>query len=263
MKVTRKTVGITLAAVGVIGLICFWGLGGKERLQIPVEEPEGTESPLPREQEDAALRRVKQEGKMVAAEEEPPCIVVDPGHGGFDPGKVGVGDVREKDINLQIAMRVEEYLTAAGVRVVMTRQEDLALCDESGENKKVQDLKNRIAVMEQEAPRAVLSIHQNSYPEENVKGAQVFYYKTSVEGKKLAEKVQSRLVNDVDPDNHRQVKANDSYFLLKKTAVPLVIAECGFLSNPEEAKKLCTEEYQDTVAWALYLGIMDYLEEKQ
>ena len=78
----------------------------------------------------------------------------------------------------------------------------------------------------------------------------------------MARALQSRLISELDPENDRQVKENGSYYLLKKTSVPIVIAECGFLSNPEEAKKLCSAEYQEAVAWALYLGIMDYLEKK-
>ena len=100
-------------------------------------------------------------------------------------------------------------------------------------------MKQRVSIIEQTDAALTVSIHQNSYPEEYVHGAQVFYYDTSLEGKKLAELVQERLVEDIDPQNHRQVKANDSYYLLKKTATPIVIVECGFLSNSEEAAKLC------------------------
>ena len=109
-------------------------------------------------------------------------------------------------------------------------------------------------------PGAVLvSIHQNSYPEEYVKGAQVFYYTGSRQSQKLAESIQKSMVKRLDPENHRQVKANDSYYLLKKTNVPIVIAECGFLSNSAEAALLCNENYQDKTAWAICMGIMQYL----
>ncbi len=104
-----------------------------------------------------------------------------------------------------------------------------------------------------------ISIHQNSYPEEYVHGAQVFYYETSVEGKKLAETIQKRLIEDIDPQNTRQVKANDSYYLLKKTATPIVIVECGFLSNQAEADKLCDQLYQEKLAWSIHLGVLQYL----
>ena len=120
-------------------------------------------------------------------------------------------------------------------------------------------MKNRIALIDETDPEIVVSIHQNSYPEEYVHGAQVFYYSGSSEGKKLAESLQAQLVERVDPDNTRQIKANDSYYLLKKTSVPIVIVECGFLSNQEEAQKLVTEEYQERTAWAIHMGILQYL----
>ena len=213
--------------------------------------------------EVAKEERVAREGKLLEGWTEQPCIVIDPGHGGFDPGKIGINNAPEKDVNLAIAKLLRDNLEASGVKVVMTRVEDVALGGTGEENAKVRDLKRRIEVIEEAAPRAAVSIHQNSYPEEYVHGAQVFYYVTSKEGKRLAEALQNRLVREIDPENERQVKDNNSYFLLKKTAVPLVIAECGFLSNREEAEKLCDPHYQEDVAWALYLGIMDYLQENK
>ena len=120
-------------------------------------------------------------------------------------------------------------------------------------------MKRRIAIMEEVNPDLVVSIHQNSYPEEAIHGAQVFYYKDSVEGQYLAQKIQEQLVEKVDPDNRRQMKANDSYYLLKKTHIPIVIVECGFLSNREEAAKLNSADYQKRLAWAIHLGILQTL----
>ena len=90
-------------------------------------------------------------------------------------------------------------------------------------------------------------------------GALFFYYTGSRDGRQLAEIIQNQLVEKADPENKRQVKANDSYYLLKKTGVPIVIVECGFLSNSAEAEKLCTPEYQDRIAWAIHMGILQYL----
>lgn len=196
-------------------------------------------------------------GELV--ETQGPCVVIDAGHGGDDPGKVGINNALEKDINLQIAMLVKQYLEANDIQVVMTREADEGLYDAGGSNKKVQDMKRRIAIIEETAPLVAVSIHQNSYPEEYVHGAQVFYYNGSVEGQKLANYIQTRLIDTVDSDNTRQIKANDSYYLLKKTGVPIVIVECGFLSNGEEAEKLISEEYQKEVAWAIAIGIVQYL----
>ena len=154
---------------------------------------------------------------------------------------------------------VKQFLEANDIEVVMTRESDTGLYDEDASNKKVQDMKRRIELIDETAPALTVSIHQNSYPEEYVHGAQVFYYTGSVQGQRLAEIIQSQLVEKVDPENKRQVKANDSYYLLKKTGVPIVIVECGFLSNSAEAEKLCTPEYQQRVAWAIHIGILQYL----
>lgn len=196
-------------------------------------------------------------GKSVATSEK--CVVLDAGHGGDDPGKVGINGTKEKDLNLEIALLVKKYLEANDIRVVMTRETDAGLYDANASNKKVQDMKRRIALIEEADPIVTVSIHQNSYPEEYVRGAQVFYYSGSVEGKKLAEKIQTRLIAGVDPENSRQIKANDSYYLLRKTQTPIVIVECGFLSNRAESDKLCTEEYQEKLAWQIHLGILQYL----
>ncbi len=187
------------------------------------------------------------------------CVVIDAGHGGIDPGKVGINGALEKDINLEIAERVEQYLLASDVDVVMTRRDDEGLYDANSSNKKVQDMKNRVAMIEEIAPVVTVSIHQNSYPEEYVHGAQVFYYTGSAEGRCLAEKIQNRLVLGIDAENKRQIKENSSYYLLKKTGTPIVIVECGFLSNSREAEKLCDETYQDELAWEIHLGILQYL----
>ena len=198
-------------------------------------------------------------GQTVKVQKDGPCVVIDAGHGGDDPGKVGINGAQEKDINLQIALLVKTFLEQNGVNVVMTREDEDGLYDRSASNKKVQDMKNRIALIEETAPDIVVSIHQNSYPEEYVHGAQVFYYDGSSQGKELAEVLQRQLIERADPDNTRQVKANDSYYLLKKTSVPIVIVECGFLSNQAEAEKLCTPEYQERIAWAVHMGILEYL----
>ena len=187
-------------------------------------------------------------------------VVLDAGHGGDDPGKVGVNQVNEKDLNLVIAGKVKKELEEKGFTVIMTREDDRGLYEEQSQNHKVQDLQNRVELIHKAAPACAVSIHQNSYSEESVKGAQVFYYGDSVEGKKLAEGLQKALVTEVDPENHRQAKGNTSYYLLKKTDVPLAIVECGFLSNWKEAELLNNNDYQDKLAKAICHGIEGYLE---
>lgn len=204
-------------------------------------------------------------GKNAAANarENKRTVVIDSGHGGIDPGKISVDGSLEKDINLAIALKLQTYLEADDVSVIMTRTTDTGLYDENSSNKKVQDMKNRVQIMEDSGANLVVSIHQNSYTSPSVKGAQVFYYAASTESKLLADTIQEELVSRLDPDNHRVAKANDSYYLLKKTSLPIVIVECGFLSNPDEAALLNSEAYQDQVAWAIHMAILTYLNKNE
>ena len=196
---------------------------------------------------------------QVETAKDRPCVVIDAGHGGADPGKVSVDGSLEKDINLQIALKLQKFLQMQDVDVILTRDSDMGLYDENASNKKVQDMKNRVAIIEENQPVLTVSIHQNSYHEEYVHGAQVFYYANSEKSKELAERIQQVMALQLDKDNARKAKANDSYYLLKKTSTPIVIVECGFLSNYEEAQKLSSELYQEKVAWAIHLAIMQWL----
>lgn len=190
------------------------------------------------------------------------CICVDAGHGGDDPGKVGMEGTKEKDINLQIAQKLKERLEKEGIEVVMTREKDEDLSDENATSQKVSDMRNRVEIIEKADPAVTISIHQNSYTDSSVKGAQTFYYGESVEGKALAEALQESLIQNLDPTNHRAAKANESYYLLKKTPTPTVIVECGFLSNPEEEIKLQNDEYQNQIVEAICEGLLTYLDER-
>lgn len=188
------------------------------------------------------------------------CICIDSGHGGNDPGKIGVAGTKEKEVNLAIALKLKKSLEKQNIRVIMTRTDDRNLADANGTNEKTSDMKNRVAKMDSEQPDAVISIHQNSYTDSTAKGAQVFYYSESKNGKKLAEVLQKSLIENADPENHRMAKANTSYYILKNTSAPTVIVECGFLSNPEEERLLNTAQYQEKLVDALQKGICEYLE---
>lgn len=188
-------------------------------------------------------------------------IVIDAGHGGFDPGKVGTQGTLEKDINLNIALKLKELLEAEHYQVVMTRTSDCGLYEESDSNKKRTDLYNRVKMINESNAIAAVSIHQNSFSQASSKGAQVFYYSTSGEGEKLANIMQETIKTSIGDDNHRVAKENESYYLLKKTNCPTVIVECGFLSNADEEALLLTDEYQQKMAESIKKGIMEY--EKQ
>lgn len=190
--------------------------------------------------------------------EEDVQVILDPGHGGRDPGKVGMDGTLEKDLNLEIAKKVEAKLKEQNISVIMTRNEDEGLYSEDTSNKKAEDMKGRVTLINETKPAMVVSIHQNSYTQENVKGAQVFYYKHSDVSKGIAEKMQE-LMRKVDTGNTREAKADSTYYMLKKTEVPTVIVECGFLTNSEDLAKLKDSVYQEEMAGVICEGIMENL----
>ncbi len=182
-------------------------------------------------------------------------VVLDPGHGGIDAGKTGINGAEEKEINLKIALLMKKILEEEGITVVMTRESDDRLGDSQTE-----DLKERVKIMNESGPVLVVSIHQNSFQGSDVKGPQVFYYTDSAEGKAAAEILQAEL-NQIDSMYTREMKPNSSYYILKHAEVPVVIVECGFLSNAEEAAKLVSGEYQERVASAAAGGVVQYIRE--
>ena len=189
--------------------------------------------------------------------EQRTVVALDPGHGGVDPGKVGVNGVLEKDLNLELGKRVQELLEAAGLEVIMTRETDAGLYQEKDRNKKMADLNARCRRIEESGAAIAVSIHQNSYHDSSVEGPQVFYYTGSQEGRRLAETLQEALREAAGKS--RPAKANDNYYLLLHTPCPTAIVECGFLSSPEEAEQLGQEAYQQTLAEAIAQGILTYL----
>ena len=192
-------------------------------------------------------------------------IALDAGHGGVDPGKVGINGELEKDINLQIVFKLKEILEKdkeLNVKVVLTRSDDTGHYKESDTNKKRVDMEKRCEIIESVSPELVISIHQNSYHSSSVRGAQVFYYEDSENGKKLANKIQNHLVKELAEENKGRVeKANDNYYLIMNVKCPAVIVECGFLSNEGEAKLLADDAYQEKIAKTIVDGMKEYLQE--
>lgn len=180
------------------------------------------------------------------------CIVIDPGHGGEDPGKVGINNALEKDINLSIAQKLKSLLENKGFVVYLTREDD------SVPSSKREDMAERMQLIKEVMPVFTISIHQNSYTDEAVCGPQVFYYETSDEGKHFAEIMQSALNTNLSPVKPRNTQANNNYYLLKEAPTPIIIVECGFLSNAAEAELLISDIYQQKMARAIYLGIVAY-----
>ncbi|MCL2365260.1 MAG: N-acetylmuramoyl-L-alanine amidase [Defluviitaleaceae bacterium] len=179
-------------------------------------------------------------------------VVVDAGHGGRDPGMVS-GKVDEKDINLQIALKLQAHLELGGATVIMTR------IDDSGLSKsKSGDMATRRLIANTAEADIFVSIHQNAYSSGSVRGAQTFYFDESNNSQKLAEAIQHQLVTFANPSNKFKARANTNYYVLKQTEMPAVLVECGFLTNAGEKAKLLTDAYQEKIAWAIYMGIVDY-----
>ncbi len=205
---------------------------------------------------------LSKEGALLAGNEtqkEKGTIVIDSGHGGIDPGVVGIGGILEKDINLKIAGYLSAYLQEEGYKTVMTREEDTGLYEEDSRNKKVQDMQNRCALIKETKPLLTVSIHQNSYQDASVCGPQVFYYTSSAQGEALAGAIQEALNEQLKPERPRTAKANKTYYLLKRSEGILNIVETGFLTNPREAELLAGEEYQKKCARAICDGILKFL----
>lgn len=188
-------------------------------------------------------------------------VVLDAGHGGCDGGKVNADGVVESELNLAITLKLRDALEAKGVKVVLTRDSGEGLYREGDRNLKASDMKRRVEIMDNSGADLAISIHQNSFTDSRAHGAQVFYYEGSEEGKRIAEAIQKDLVTYVEPENQRLAKGNKTYYLLKKTKIRTVIVECGFLSNPDDAAKLVTEEYQDLIAGQLAESICRILPE--
>ena len=179
-------------------------------------------------------------------------IVIDAGHGGFDPGMVS-GKIEEKDINLSIAKKLQTYLEQGGATVIITRIDDSDL----GQGKS-SDMNARRLIANSSHADIFVSIHQNAFARTSVKGAQVFFFNESDNSQKLATFIQERLIQFVDSNNKFRAKANSNYYVLKQTQMPAVLVECGFLTNSNERGKLTNEDYQEKIAWGIYLGIVDY-----
>lgn len=185
-------------------------------------------------------------------------VILDAGHGGFDGG-ASAGDVLEKDINLKIALFLADHLRLLGYDVILTREDDSATNDEGDRirNKKISDMKNRLALMKSYPDAFFVSIHLNKYSDSQPKGTQVFYSQKTTESKLLAQSIQQTVKELLQSDNHREIKpATRDTYLLYNASIPAVIVECGFLSNPAELALLKTEEYQKKMAFAVYCGII-------
>ena len=185
-------------------------------------------------------------------------IVVDPGHGGIDPGSIGYKTkVKESDLNLKISMMLAERLREIGVRVVLTRTDDNSLATGiTGKRFKKEDMKLRKAMIDQIRPNMVISIHMNSYTNHTLRGAKVFYDKSSEISKQIAESIQYQFSQTLEATNN--VASVGDYYMLKCTQSPSIIAECGFLSNERDEKLLLDETYQQKIVNCIFKQIQRF-----
>ncbi|MCL2840943.1 MAG: N-acetylmuramoyl-L-alanine amidase [Defluviitaleaceae bacterium] len=179
-------------------------------------------------------------------------IVLDAGHGGWDPGMVQ-NKVEEKHINLSISQKLQTFLEQGGATVIITRLDDSDLA-----SNKSGDMHVRRVIANASHADIFVSIHQNAFASKKVHGAQAFYFDESGNSQRLATAIQGRLREFADPGNKFKAKSNDNYFVLKQTEMPAVLVECGFLTNPGERSRLIDDAYQEKIAWSIYLGIIDY-----
>ena len=198
---------------------------------------------------------------------EPPTIVLDAGHGGMDGGCTSVNGVSEKGINLEILLHLRAMLQMEGYTVVVTRDTDRSIHEEGIEgiaNQKSSDMDHRLALFNEYDPVVCVSIHQNQFTDAAYSGAQMFYSSTNRDNSILAQALQDAFVAQLQPENRREIKqCGKELFLCYFSENPTVMAECGFLSNPEEAALLESTEYQQKVAFTLFDGLNQYLAEKQ
>lgn len=189
-------------------------------------------------------------------------VVIDAGHGGRDGGTVGVDGVSiEKDLNLDVSLIICDMLQNAGVNVVMTRTEDVALTDpEAGGGLKNQDLVARLKIAKNVQNPIFISIHMNAFPIEKYSGTQIYYSTNNEGGKALADSIQNNVKNLLQPENNRKIKpAGSNIYILDKISCPAVLIECGFLSNSEECAKLSDKEYRKKLALVISSSIMEYI----
>ena len=241
----RLTAGLLLGVSAACTAALLWGAG------------ENAAQAFARRAEEAAQgREATPDGTQEALPLEGLTVALDPGHGGYDGGAVGrVSGTPEKGLNLDVALRLARLLEAKGARVVMTRENDRALCDEHPPiRKKLQDMQRRAVIITEGGADMVLSIHMNEYAGRGESGPQVFYREDCPAGRLLAGAIQAAMIEQLSPKMERVALSGDYYILT--LGVPSALVECGFLSNREEEALLLTEEYRERVAQAICAGVV-------
>ena len=191
-------------------------------------------------------------------------VVLDAGHGKPDEGAQGIEGVTEEKTNLDIVLKVQKLLEQSGATVILTRSDENAIYDldaKTLKQKKISDIHNRVKIGNESSADIFVSIHLNKIPQQQYDGWQTFYNGNNENSRKLAVSIQNKLNDAIQKENNRIAKTIDNVYIIKHVEIPTTIVECGFLSNPQEAKKLLTDEYQNELAWGIYSGILNYFNE--
>lgn len=214
--------------------------------------------------ENLAFSTVKKRQNI--QDEQKSIVLANSAHGGFDGGAVAYDGTVEKDINLNISMSISEMLRSCEYEVILTRSDDSGTEEDpsaSISKRKVSDLNNRLKLINSYENAIFVSIHLNKFTTSTANGAQVFYSKNHAMSSELGGNIQKSIVNLLQPDNERVIKqGTKSTYLLHNAKIPSVIVECGFLSNSAELKKLKDEKYQKQMAFAVFCGIINYLNQE-
>ena len=192
-------------------------------------------------------------------------VIIDAGHGKPDEGAQSSNGTTEAETNLKIALKLQNLLEQSGCSVVLTRSDENAIYDidsKTLKQKKISDIHNRVKIGNESSADIFVSIHLNKIPQQQYDGWQTFYNGKSEDGKKLAVSIQNSLNKAIEKENNRIAKPIENIYIVKHVEIPISIVECGFLSNPEEEKKLLQDEYQNRLAWGIYNGIINYFYEK-
>lgn len=179
-------------------------------------------------------------------------------------GAVSKDGISEAEINLKIALKLQNLLEQSGATVILTRSDENGIYDVDKttlKQKKVSDIRNRVKIGNSSSADIFVSIHLNKIPQSQYDGWQTFYKSGNEQGKKLSESIQVSLNESIEKENKRVAKTIDNVYIVKHVEIPTTIVECGFLSNPEEEKKLLEDDYQNRLAWGIYNGIINYFYE--
>lgn len=188
-------------------------------------------------------------------------VVIDAGHGKPDEGAQSSRGTTEAETNLKIALKLQNLLEQCGSSVILTRSDENAIYDldaKTLKQKKISDIHNRVKIGNESSADIFVSIHLNKIPQQQYDGWQTFYNAQNQDGQKLAVAIQNNLNKAIQKENNRVAKSIDNIYIVKHVEIPTTIVECGFLSNPDEEKKLLEDEYQNRLAWGIYNGIIDY-----